>query len=115
MKTKKKLIIGRFYLIFGGKPHPSKIFMYDSKHKTYLSIKFGTTKQKHMTRIHPIQKGKEEQYVHNRPFEGVKSDYGEKELLGLEVDEQDSEIIELIKRRAPVLTRKAKKRYKKGR
>ena len=113
MKKKTKLIIGRFYLIYGGAPHPSRIFMYDVKHKTYLSIKFGTTKGKHMTKIHPIQKGGNEQYVHNRPFEGVRDDYSDKELLGLALDERDIPIIESIEKRNPAMTKKAKKRHKK--
>ena len=112
MKKKAKLIIGRFYLIYGGVPHPSKIFMYDSKHKTYLSLKFGTTKVRHMTKIHPIQKGHNEQYVHNRPFEGVRSDYGEKELKGLETNVEDELTFDEIKKREPVRTNKAKKRHK---
>ena len=109
---KKKLIIGHFYLIYGGPPHPSKIYMYDSKHKTYLSLKFGTTKVRHVTRIHPIQKNQNEQYVHNRPFEGVKSDYGEKELIGLETNLEDELVFNEIKKRKPVKTSKAKRRYK---
>ena len=114
MKKNNKLIIGKFYLIYGGLPHPSQVFMYDSKHKTYLSIKFGTTKGRHMTKIHPIQKGNNgEQYVHNRPIEGVRNDYGDKELLGLSVDDRDCLFIETIKTRTAIKTSKAKKRYKK--
>ena len=112
MKKKKKLIIGHFYLIYGGPPHPSKIYMYDSKHKTYLSLKFGTTKVRHVIRIHPIQKNQKEQYVHNRPFEGVKSDYGEKELIGLETSLEDEPVFNEIKKRKPVKTSKAKRRHK---
>ena len=112
VKKKAKLIIGRFYLIYGGVPHPSKIYMYDSKHKTYLSLKFGTTKVRHMTKIHPIQKGQEEQYVHNRPFEGVKSDYGDRELKGLETNQKDEPLFDEIKKREPVRTSKARKRHK---
>lgn len=93
-------------------PHPSKIYMYDSKHKTYLSLKFGTTKVRHVTRIHPIQKNQNEQYVHNRPFEGVKSDYGEKELIGLETSLEDEPVFNEIKKRKPVKTSKTKRRHK---
>lgn len=107
-----KLIIGKFYLLFVGRPHPSVIYFYDPKHKTYLSIKFGTTKGKHMTKVHSLQKDGKEQYVNNRPFEGTRNDYGDKELLGLSVDERDSIIIEKIKKNKPLRTKKAKKRYK---
>lgn len=112
MKNKTKLIIGKFYLIFVGRPHPSIIYLYDSKHKTYLSIKFGTSRGKHMTAVHPIQKDGKEQYVNNRPFEGTRSDYGDKELVDLKVDERDSMVIEEIKKKKPLRTKKAKKRYK---
>ena len=111
-KNKTKLIIGKFYLIFVGRPHPSIIYLYDAKHKTYLSIKFGTSRGKHMTAVHPIQKDGKEQYANNRPFEGTRSDYGDKELVDLKVDERDSMVIEEIKKKKPLRTKKAKKRYK---
>ena len=111
-KGKTKLIIGRFYLVFNGPPHPSLVYKYDSKHKVYLSIKFGTSKGRHMTRIHPIQIGGNEQFVHNRPIEGTREDYGDKELAGLVVDARDIPIIEDIKNRQPLKTKRAKCRYK---
>ena len=113
MNKKSGLKVGGFYLIYGGQPHPALIIGYDSKHKTYLSFKFGTTKGKHMTRIHSIQKDDREQYVHNRPFEGVRNDYGDKELLGLVIDERDYRVLESIKNNKPVKTSRAKNRYKK--
>ena len=54
-----------------------------------------------------------EQYVHNRPFEGVRSDYSDKELLGLVIDERDYRVLENIKNNKPVKTNRAKNRYKK--
>ena len=113
MKKKAKLIIGCFYLIYGGTPHPSLVVSYNAKHKTYISIKFGTTKGKHMTRIHPIQNGQNQQYVHNRPVEGTRDDYSENELLGMQLDERDNNIIETIKNKVPIKTKNAKKRYEK--
>ena len=113
MKKRSKLVIGGFYLIYGGTPHPSLVFKYDPKHKTYLAIKFGTTKTRHMTKIHPIQKGENSQYVHNRPIEGTIDDFGKKELLGLSIDGHDLLTLDLIKMRVPIKTNQAKKRYKK--
>ncbi len=110
MKKKKRLKINAFYKAYGGTAHPAQIFLYDKNHKTYISIKFGTTKRRHMTKIHPIQKGYSESYVRNRPFEGTKEDYGDEELLGLSLDPRD---VELIEARKPDCSRKAKKRYKK--
>ena len=109
---KTKLIIGKFYVIFIGKPHPSIVYFYNSKHKTYFSIKFGTTKGRHMTKVHPIQKDGNGQYVNNRPFEGTRNDFGDKELPDLCVDERDVAVLEEIKKKKPVQTKRAKKRYK---
>ena len=50
-----------------------------------------------MTEMHSIQIGYRNSYVHNRPFEGTKGDYGDKELLGLSTDTRDSLILESIK------------------
>lgn len=113
-KGKTKLIVGCFYHVFNGPPHPALIFKYDPKHKTYFSIKFGTTKGKHMTRIHPIQDGYTEAYAHNRPFEGTRDDYGDRELVGIRLDERDVNIINLIKNETPKQSRRAKKRYKRS-
>ena len=115
MKEKRALKIGSFYKAYGGQSHPSLVFFYDRNHKTYLSIKFGTTKGRHMTEIHPIQEGYDKSYVRNRPFEGTKDDYGDEELLGLRVDNRDLKIIENIKTKNPDRSRRAKKRYKKSR
>lgn len=111
-KKKQKLEIGKFYYIFGGKPHPAQIYAINKKHKTYKSIKTGTTKNKDMIQVKPIQKGKKESYVHKRPFEGVRSDYGDNELQGLAFHSSDMATINEIKKRNPHRTKKAKKRYK---
>jgi len=113
MKKKKKLKINCFYKAYGGPAHPAQIFAFDKKHKTYISIKFGTSKGNHMTEIHPIQSGYLRAFVHNRPFEGTVDDYDDKELLGLCIDFRDFEIIEIIKHKKPNRSRRAKQRYKK--
>ena len=110
---KPKLNIGSFYKAYGGPAHPALIIAYDSKHKTYISLKFGTSQGSHMTEIHPIQKGYSVSYVRNRPFEGTIDDYGSKELLGLYIDERDSALLEAIKTRTPDRSSRARKRYKK--
>lgn len=111
-KKKTRLEVGKFYYIYGGKPHPAQIYEFDKKHKTYKSIKVGTTKRKDMIPIKPIQKGYSESFVHNRPFEGVRSDYGDNELTGLKFHLFDSSTIEAIKKRKTHKTKKAKARYK---
>ena len=111
-KIKVKLIIGNFYMAYGGHQHPAQIIAFDEKHKTFISIKFGTTQGKHMIEIHPIQVGINKSFVHARPFEGTRNDYGDRELVGLSIDERDNIIIEVIKTREPTKSKRAKERYK---
>ena len=112
-KNNKTMIeINKFYMVYSGPPHPAFVYEIDKKHKTIKSIKFGTTKAKHMTELHPLQSNIIKQYVHNRPFEGVRSDYGDKELIGLSINELDYHIIEEIKKKEPNRSKRAKLRYK---
>lgn len=111
-KNRTKIEVGKFYIAYGGTPHPSYVFEIDTKHNTIKSIKFGTTKAKHMTEIHPLQENCSKQYVHNRPFEGTRSDYGDRELIGLTIDTRDLNIINSIKKKESTKTRRAKARYK---
>ena len=111
-KNRVKIEEGKFYMAYGGTPHPAFVFEIDKKHKTFKSIKFGTTKAKHMTEIRPLQQDGSRQFVHNRPFEGVRSDYGDKELLGLIIDASDLDIIEQIKKKEPLKSKRARNRYK---
>lgn len=112
-KKKHMLKINCFYKAYGGQSHPAFIYAYNKKHKTYISLKFGTTKGRHMTEIHPIQQGYSKGYVRNRPFEGTRDDYGDKELINLFIDSRDSNVIESIKEREPDRSLRARKRYKK--
>ena len=109
--NKTKLIIGKFYMAYGGHQHPSLVFAYNDKHNTYLSLKFGTTPGKQLVEIHPIQEGITKSYVHKRPFEGTRKDYGSKELLGLYINEKDFEKLKLIQQREPMKSKRAKRRY----
>ncbi len=110
-ESKKKIILNEFYAIYGGKTHPS--YVYDkTKYKTYKSLKFGTTKARHTTEIKPIQKGYKKSYVHNRPFEGTRKDYGSEPLKGLEINPLDIDLINEIKKRPTNKTKRAKRRYK---
>ncbi len=101
----------KFYYSYGGGAHPSLIYE-KTQHKTYKSVKFGTTKKKHMTEIKPIQKGHEKSYVHNRPFEGTRIDYGDRELKGLAINDEDKNFIDQIKKRKPQRSARARKHYK---
>ena len=111
-KRKNKLLIGKFYNSYGGKTHPSLIFE-KTKYKTYKAIKFGTTKDKHMTEIKPIQTGYDVSYVKNRPFEGTRQDFGNRELEGLKINPLNMDLIEEIKKRPSNKSSRAKRRYNK--
>ena len=53
-RKKCKLELNKFYHAYGGGRHPSLIFRKDEKHKTYISLKFGTTEKKDMIKIQSI-------------------------------------------------------------
>lgn len=109
-KKKIKLETGKFYHCYGGGRHPSLIFTKDRSHKTYTSIKFGTTKKKNMIPIKSID-GKNNSYVDKNPFEGTRRDYGDHELLGLKVHPSDNKLMESIKQRKPKQSWRAKSKY----
>ena len=112
-KKRNKLEINKFYYSYGGNQHPSLIFEYDSIHKTYKALKFGTTKGRHMTEIHPLKDTQVQQYVHNRPFEGVRSDFGDQELIGFAINDLDAKLLDEIKKKEPIRSKKSKQRYQK--
>ncbi len=66
-----------------------------------------------MIEIRLIQKGYTRSYVHARPFEGVRSDYGNKELLGLSINPSDNDLIKRIKSKPSNKTALAREKYKK--
>ena len=111
-KKQIQLEIGKFYYAYGGGMHPAQIYEIDSQHGTYKSIKTGTTQGKDMIMVKPIQEGLNKSFIHKRPFEGTRADYGNKELLGLEFNPDDSLIIEEIKKRKTKKSRRAKLCYK---
>ena len=109
-KRKTKLKTGRFYIMYGGNAHPAYIYK-KTEYGTYLAIKIGTTFRKGMIAIHTIQKDYLINYVHKRPFEGTRKDFGDKELLGMNFDFEDQSILNEIKNRKSRLTKSAKKVY----
>ena len=109
-KRKTKIETGKFYLSYGGNPHPAKVYQ-KTNVGTYKAIKTGTTPGKNMIEIKPIQKGLKASYINNRPFEGTRHDYGDRELLGLEFNRCDEQIIEKVKTRKSRLTKRAKCAY----
>ncbi len=111
-KSKSKIQLNNFYHLYGGGRHTSFVYKKNSEKKTYTSLKFGTTKTKDSILIKPID-GKKTKYVHKRPYEGKRSDYGSRPLDGMSLNQDDSKTFEEIKQRRPKLTRRAKNNYKK--
>ena len=111
-KKKIKLEVGKFYMIYGGNQHPAYIYEIVVDYKTYKAIKFGTSPGDHRIRIRPIQDGYDVSYVHDRPVEGTRKDFGNRELIGVKIDENDIEIILAIEEKKSLKTRRAKIKYK---
>ena len=112
-KQKTKIEVGKFYMIYGGNQHPAYVYEIVVDYKTYKAIKFGTSPGSHRIQIRPIQEGYEISYVHDRPVEGTRKDFGDHELVGMKFDEADEEIIVSIKQKEPLKTKRAKSRYEK--
>lgn len=111
-KKKIKLEVGKFYMIYGGNQHPAYVYEIVVDYKTYKAIKTGTTPGSHLIQIRSIQKGCKVSYVHDKPVEGTRKDFGDHELVGMKFDERDDEIILSIKQKEPLKTKRAKNRYK---
>ncbi len=109
-KKKIKLENGKFYTAYGGPGHPAQVYEKTEK-GTYKSIKTGTTDGKDMIEIKPTQDGYDKGYIHNRPFEGTRRDYGDRELLGISFDPSDQPKIENVKKHKSKMTRSARKAY----
>lgn len=109
-KHKGLLRLNKFYDFFNGPKHTALVYKRDKNKKTYTAIKFGSTKNKDMIEIKPID-GKKTKFVHKRPFEGKRSDFGNRPLTGMSIDPVDKTTIEQIKKRKPHKTAKAKKIY----
>lgn len=88
-------------------------YLKKTKYGTYLAIKTGTTCGKNMIPIAPTQEGINISYINNRPFEGTRRDFGDRELLGLSFNPSDNAIIEEVKKRKPRQTRSAKRAIEK--
>ena len=109
-KAKGLLLLNHFYIFYNGPKHTALVFERNAKNKTYLCIKFGTTKNKDMIEIYPID-GRRTKYVHKRPFEGKRKDYGKHPLSGLSIHPSNKELIEKIKTRKPHKTASVKTIY----
>lgn len=107
---KIKLLKGKYYSIYvTGGSHPALVFKKNKRRNKYYVVVFDSSKGRHRTKLkHPTSKNIKESFVQNRPYLGVKKDFGNHELLGINVNKEDKPTIEIVKRRKP----KETKRYK---
>lgn len=117
----KNIEIGKFYFVHDGSKsgHPGLVVWKDDAANRYLLVRFDSdsfdaefTKEqrgvKHITKLkHPTSDYVMNSYVHNRPMLCKRKDIGS-ELYGLNVSEEDYEIIKLISQRNPELSRSIK-------
>ncbi len=113
-RKKIKLLRGKFYIVYSSGSHPSLIFKKNKKKNKYDAVVFGTTEGHHRTKLrHPISPNINQSVVHNRPVRGTRKDFGDKEMIGLSIHKDDKAIINSVKRKTPLETRRYKERYKK--
>ena len=113
-KRREKIRRGKFYIYYPNGCHPSLVFRKNKRKNTYDAIIFGTTPGHHRTRLnHPISPRVESSVVRTRPIRGVRSDFGDRELVGFLIDKADKIRIEIIKRKKPEESSKYKK-YKRS-
>ena len=117
----KIIEVGKFYFVHDGSKtgHPGLIVWKDDLKNRYLVIRFDSDKYgvektkkergiKHITQLrHPTSKMVLNSYVHNRPMLCKRNDIGN-ELFGLSVSPQDREIIEIVSKKKPELSRSIK-------
>ena len=115
-KRKHKLYRGKFYTSYPNGGHPALIFRKNKKKNRYDAVIFGTTEGHHRTKLsYPISPNIKQTVVHNRPMRGVRKDFSDKELLGLNINKEDKPVVSLIKRNKPLLSKKYKEKQNKNR
>ena len=109
-KRRIKIRRGKFYIYYPNGSHPSLIFSKNKRKNRYDAIVFGTTPGRHRIKLdHPMSPNVEMSVVQTRPVRGVRSDFGDKEVIGLYINKDDKIKIEIIKRRKPKKSAKYKK------
>ena len=108
-KRKIQLKRGKFYASYPNGGHPALIYKKNKRKNRYDAVVFGTTPGHHRKELNvPISNNVNRSVVQTRPIRGVRSDFGNKELVGLKVDKSDKSSIEVIKRKKQLETRKYK-------
>ena len=110
-RKRRKIIIyrGKFYSTFstGFKAHPCLVFKVNRRKNKYCIVIFDTTPRDDRIELSvPIEPTKKKTYMHKRPVLVSHGDFGEKELIGLAIAKIDKPLIELVKRRKPLLSKK---------
>ena len=107
-----KLLKGKFYAIYTtGCSHSSLIFRKNKRKNKYYILVFDSSSGRHRTKLyHPISENVKVSYIQNRPLIVVKKEFGNHELLGLNISKDDRILLKRIKRRKPRLSRKYKQK-----
>ena len=121
-KEIKVIEVGMFYYIHDGSKsgHPGLVVWKDDEANRYLVIRFDSdkfdvelTKEqrgiKNITKLkNPTSNEVMNSYVHNRPMLCKRKDIGSV-LIGLSIFQEDQEIIDMVRERAPELSGSLKK------
>ena len=111
-RKKARIQKGKFYATFhtGGRGHPSLVFRKNKKKNKYWILVFDTTPRDDRKLLsNPIESTVKHSYLQKRPVIASHGDLGDHELNGLSISKTDKPIIEIVKRKTPLLTRKYKK------
>ena len=115
-KRKTKLFKGKFYASYPNGGHPALIYRKNKKKNLYDAVIFGTTPGHHRIELsEPISKSISRSVIHTRPIRGTRSDFGDKELIGLIISKTDKPKIMVVKRKKPQETKKYKEYKQKKR
>ena len=114
MSDRKKIRIqkGKFYATFhtGGRGHPSLVYRQSKKKNKYWIVVFDTAPRDDRKLLkYPIEASVEKSYIQKRPVIASHGDLGDHILYGLAINKADKPIVEIIKRKKPLLTKKYKK------
>lgn len=106
-KRKIQLKRGKYYASYPNGGYPSLIYRKNKKKNKYDAVVFETTPGHHKKELdHPISPSVKQSVIQTRPIRGTRSDFGDRELQGLEINKSDKPKIEMVKRRIPQETRK---------
>ena len=120
--TIKIIEVEKFYLIHDGSKtgHPGYVIWKDDEINNYLVIRTESDKPNKITKRklkrqhlidlkHPTDRNVVKSYIRTRPLMCKRKDIGSKELVGMTFHEEDMNIVEIVSKRQPQLSKSFKK------